>query len=118
MDFRSGIPFREIPLVAGDYRDVYLTFVDMNEPPPRSRYAFPEGTVFRMVSEDDLMPLSKEGTYDPVERHVRFSFAPGDYGSVISDRRVYYEVRAEYPDGRRYTVLRGDLLVSVPKVVS
>lgn len=114
-NFVSSIPYREIPLIANNDRRVTLTFVDMNDPVPRRTHIFPDGTTFSLAAEGKFVSLTKTGAYDPLTGEAVFTFVPADTSYVIDDERAYYEVDAFYPDGKRYTVLKGELLVSAPR---
>ncbi len=101
--------------MAGNDRDVYISFVDLNDPIPRGRYVFPDGTTFTLRSEEGFVSITKTGTWDSANRWVKFTFVPADFQNLTRDTRSYFEVDVIFPDTKRYTVLRGYLLISTSR---
>jgi hypothetical protein len=115
-------PTREISLTRANNRDYIFTFEDMNSPtipnfsnPPDTRqhslYVFPSETVFKFRAKDDIYDIAKTGIYDVVKKEVKFSFTAADTVNIRKDRRIPFEMDAIFPDGSRYTILVGHLVV-------
>lgn len=118
-------PYREISLVRNNDRDYFLSWEDSTKPiipnfsggglPQRALYDFTDGTQFLFTATDDLVDIQKAGTWDDVTKEVKLSFVPGDTVNVTRNRRVYYEMDAVLPNGKRYTVLTGYLVIFATK---
>lgn len=119
-------PRRNLALTRANDRDLIFTFENMNGPtvplfsnmpgtPQHPLYQFPQGTTFKFRAKDEYSDIVKDGDYNFERKEVKVSFFAEDTTDIKRDRNIYYEMDAFYPDGQRYTILVGEVVITATR---
>lgn len=117
-------PNRDIALTRSNSRNYFFSFENMNGPAvpnlgrvvaQRPLFDFPVGTTFKFRAKDEYTDIIKVGTLIPERKEIMIPFKAEDTASIVRDKNIYYEMDAFFPDGNRYTILRGNVVVTATR---